>query len=110
MRYFNPRPPCGGRLFNYFSCLFCRKISIHAPRAGGDIVPPIPQFHPRTISIHAPRAGGDCFRIIDGGFKRFQSTPPVRGATGDLVFRYRDKDISIHAPRAGGDKLSLLKT
>ena len=79
-------------------------ISIHAPRAGGDwIYPPAPpilfiSIHaPRAggdtnannqvsawseISIHAPRAGGD--RCITGSwwaYTRFQSTPPVRGAT-----------------------------
>ena len=79
-------------------------ISIHAPRAGGDI---IDSRYPSMglISIHAPRAGGD---PVEGWEARettlFQSTPPVRGATlppGDR--QPLGNVISIHAPRAGGD-------
>ena len=33
----------------------------------------------------------------------FQSTPPVRGATGTQLARTVKGLISIHAPRAGGD-------
>ncbi len=34
------------------------------------------------ISIHAPREGGDDLWIYDGtGYSQFQSTPPARGAT-----------------------------
>ena len=58
-----------------------------------------------TISIHAPRAGRDCrFCAERYGWGKFQSTRPVRGATGVmalcplLLLR-----ISIHAPRAGRD-------
>ena len=56
------------------------------------------------ISIHAPRAGGD----DRGGagkrlYERFQSTPPVRGATLRINPLYYILAISIHAPRAGGD-------
>ena len=56
------------------------KISIHAPRVGGDVR----AHHLRMvdiISIHAPRVGGD---------------------DGDLPLRHQCK-ISIHAPRVGGD-------
>ena len=58
------------------------KISIHAPRAGGDLTlhAPSEEF---CISIHAPRAGGD-----------------VSGGKATLKF----DGISIHAPRAGGDR------
>ena len=124
-RYFNPRPPCGGRPVRRVS-LRWKKISIHAPRAGGDNL--LHRICPRPqISIHAPRAGGDtclvssaliqkefqstppvrgatrfavvrpCFGII------FQSTPPVRGATAKALLPGRTGPISIHAPRAGGD-------
>ncbi len=34
----------------------------------------------------------------------FQSTPPVRGATGVGFDQARYHDVSIHAPRAGSDK------
>ena len=57
-------------------------ISIHAPRAGGDYYE-VTYNGDKNISIHAPRAGGD----VSGSrslcrLKAFQSTPPVRGATG----------------------------
>ena len=35
---------------------------------------------------------------------RFQSTPPVRGATLLTTENLAQQTISIHAPRAGGDK------
>ena len=57
---FNPRLPCGRRLC---SLLYCKKqgiVSIHASHAGGDA-----------------SAAGDVCR--DG---EFQSTPPMREATG----------------------------
>ena len=55
---FNPRPPCGGR---------------PSPYAGDSWA--------ERISIHAPRAGGDPLTALTGSIRLFQSTPPVRGAT-----------------------------
>ena len=55
-------------------------------------------FNPRS-----PCGERRCFRVIDGGFKRFQSTLPVRGATETVRFEWTYKSISIHAPRAGSD-------
>ena len=102
-------------------------ISIHAPRAGGDSQCRI-RCRSLRISIHAPRAGGDPPSSgLAQHIKIFQSTPPVRGATGLGGGRdkgrgnfnprppcggrpareadgARDLDISIHAPRAGGDE------
>ena len=60
---------------------------------------------PMRISIHAPRAGCDS-RIL----KRlcmaigFQSTHPVRGATGHDPRKGAGGSISIHAPRVGRDQ------
>ena len=57
--YFNPRPPCGGRLG-----------------------PPSDAQKSTLISIHAPRVGGDFSGIGNAiGSVIFQSTPPVWGAT-----------------------------
>ena len=39
--------------------------------------------------------------------KRFQSTLPARGATGQAAAYFRDDRISIHAPRTGGDEKCL---
>ncbi len=56
------------------------------------------------ISIHAPRAGGDVARRAHTRIiNEFQSTPPVRGATAELQSMLKWVIISIHAPRAGGD-------
>ena len=58
-RDFNPRPPRGGRHARHSGwCIRCR------------------------ISIHAPREGGDSMaRSSSSSFLPFQSTPPARGAT-----------------------------
>ena len=77
---FNPRPPRGGRLFESFqkaawegfqstppargattqddALSVSLRISIHAPREGGDYNGLNPTIN-RYISIHAPREGGD---------------------------------------------------
>ena len=73
--HFNPRPPCGGRLTSICWPCCASRISIHAPRAGGD---PPPRFEWRS------------------GW-RFQSTPPVRGAT--LPSSVRVNSISYFNPR-----------
>ena len=103
-RLFNPRPPCGGRLFgtNFWATLgrfqsmppmrgatrrftltlFRKNISIHAPRVGGDCHHTVLFVHLYNISIHAPRVGGDQKGFICiSNVTRFQSTPPVWGAT-----------------------------
>ena len=100
-----------------------KEISIHAPRAGGDLTIWVVYLH-QNISIHAPRAGGDgswhrlpspycnfnprppCGGRPYGGTGGkpnggFQSTPPVRGATADVVYDEAGTVISIHAPVRG---------
>ena len=79
-KHFNPRPPCGGRQVPNE----CDWNVIH--------------FNPRPPCGGRP---GDC--IVKPYTDRFQSTPPLRGAT--LIDGDRDlaKRISIHAPLAGGD-------
>ena len=55
------------------------------------------------ISIHAPREGGDFLAVSESDtVHTFQSTPPARGATvvGDLDGQ--SAGISIHAPHEGG--------
>ena len=78
-------------------------ISIHAPRAGCDTGDGV-VVTKNEISIHAPRAG--CDVAIPDSFVyslQFQSTHPVRGATGSARRRQVRSGISIHAPRAGCD-------
>ena len=120
-------PRAGGDLSAVMRATEDSDISIHAPRAGGDTMAAQARIYITTISIHAPRAGGDQ-KIIKFCWHcgRFQSTPPVRGATSlDAIARTTEGDfnprppcggrhdrdrhsgsrdaISIHAPRAGGD-------
>ena len=76
---FNPRPPCGGRRFY---SLF--------PRC---------DFNPRP-----PCGGRRSSQQKTLPSRRFQSTPPVRGATNKGNTPGGKKYISIHAPRAGGDQ------
>ncbi len=57
-----------------------------------------------AISIHAPRAGSDLlFECIIPREMSFQSTLPVRGATQRRERAFFRVGISIHAPRAGSD-------
>ena len=57
------------------------------------------------ISIHAPRAGRDQEgKQAYGSNEQFQSTRPVRGATGAVGGHGVVQMISIHAPRAGRDE------
>ena len=80
---FNPRAPCGARPGSEQAPGFENCISIHAPRAGRDI--------PQTMAGMSPAI--------------FQSTRPVRGATGERSHEPGQGHISIHAPRAGRDHL-----
>ena len=105
-------------------------ISIHAPRVGSDDRSPLFPDYSRGISIHAPRVGSDlvlppqnlgtiyfnprspCGERLQGsgmaaGQIQFQSTLPVWGATGCLVFTFRLSYISIHAPRVGSDTADI---
>ena len=105
-RRFNPRPPCGERHHRFRWLNWDESVSIHAPRAGSD--GRLGRWHRRNrVSIHAPRAGSDrrlptVLALAD----RFQSTPPVRGATALDLCRHKRDRVSIHAPRAGSDRRS----
>ena len=125
--YFNPRPPCGGRLswlvFNtgqfefqstppmrgattqFVSCLTASLFQSTPPMRGATCSPWVmverdAYFNPR------PPCGG---RLRSPSSSRlsaiFQSTPPMRGATSDTQIFYQCSPISIHAPHAGGDEL-----
>ena len=56
-----------------------------------------------TISIHAPREGGRPARRKRRRKRerKFQSTPPARGATLSAIVHFRIRRISIHAPARG---------
>ena len=79
------------------------RISIHAPREGGDPSPARTRSPSPPISIHAPREGGDFGAVVDGVDVGISIHAPREGGdVGQLSF-VRLKGISIHAPREGGD-------
>ena len=79
-------------------------ISIHAPRAGGDVAQSERCWTGRSISIHAPRAGGDARAPgSPAAYRYFNPRPPCGGRPSLSVFELQEVEISIHAPRAGGD-------
>ncbi len=84
--HFNPRSPCGERLAAF------------TPTKGIDY------FNPRSPCGERPG-----FSRRRNPAIRFQSTLPVRGATGRWQYQSNKGLISIHAPRAGSDyPISLL--
>ena len=103
---FNPRTPCGVRHCKHHHHPLFTDISIHAPHAGCDSTAHKLELRAIRISIHAPHAGCDpltrrghegtdkisihaphagCDKACGGGsssYPLFQSTHPMRGATG----------------------------
>ena len=72
------------------------------PARGATLQLPVGQWCVR-ISIHAPREGGDC-SIYKGMLRRseFQSTPPARGATTSLFQKpMNDQYFNPRPPRGG---------
>ena len=101
--YFNPRSPCGERLSHPRSVLWIQCISIHAPHAGSDRFwrgsnTGRADFNPRFPCGERP------WRQRRAGLRSgFQSTLPMRGATGHSSYDGAIGTISIHASHAGSD-------
>ena len=103
-RYFNPRAPCGARLDAPQVDAPVVQISIHAPHAGRDRCNPggittVHNFNPRAPC--GARHGRYCSYPHES---KFQSTRPMRGATGLIYSNMGIGYISIHAPHAGRDE------
>ena len=82
--YFNPRPPCGGRL-KLLTNPLC-----------------IVDFNPR------PPCGGRHQKAVQTAIGlSFQSTAPVWGPTLQLPEGFFSQGISIHGPRVGADQVQL---
>ena len=129
---FNPRPPRGGRLTPNLSVLTMAtfqstppargatgrrvgindmtKISIHAPREGGDGHLRPAALRRDRISIHAPREGGDVDGRQDPHERLISIHAPREGGDGIFVCPRPTPDISIHAPREGGDSVFTSST
>ena len=122
--YFNPRSPCGERLFRRVRRRRKRVFQSTLPVWGatldvqgvrrtllfqstlpvwGATGPPAVKYTSLVISIHAPRVGSDYVVVISLRNCSFQSTLPVWGATSPRIWCARGFGISIHAPRVGSD-------
>ena len=79
-------------------------ISIHAPLTGSDLLQPLPEpvrphFNPRS-----PYGERQIRPVATDPCEVFQSTLPLRGATGPSDTLPLDVKISIHAPLTGSDR------
>ena len=99
---FNPRTPCGVRQRSHGTAVWCPDFNPRTPcgvrrgkRWSGHI---FYDFNPRT-PCGVRRV---IQKAIEDGIE-FQSTHPVRGATGAALLAQAEAAISIHAPRAGCD-------
>ena len=81
-RYFNPRPPRGGRHRRVATRKCCTVNFNPRPPRGGRRGALFWRMVKSDISIHAPREGGDVrWQTSSTSRFLFQSTPPARGAT-----------------------------
>ena len=116
--YFNPRSPCGERLYDSYPVSDTQPISTHAPRAGSDESIAtgeftLSDFNPRspcgerhTVAVNAlagnifqptlPVRGATVAAQNEVHIVVFQPTLPVRGATFSLYLRGRD--ITVFQP------------
>ena len=89
------------------------RISIHAPRVGGDMEK-LKSKISNTISIHAPRVGGDSVRHFTlPGFHYFNPRPPCGGRQTSLNNSSRCVEFQSTPPVWGATKrriYHLLKT
>ena len=130
-RYFNPRTPCGVRLYHGDQWRGLKKFQSTHPVRGATLTKSC-SLTLSTISIHAPRAGCDLYRWTyvklandfnprtpcrvrqscsssQADHSSFQSTHPVQGATLHTQRFPHRFEISIHAPRAGCDAVHGLE-
>ena len=102
-RYFNPRTPCGVRL-QICGCLnSIFWISIHAPLAGCDSASGAKTQMPTNFNPRTPCGVRPEKAATEKAAAEFQSTHPLRGATGTVLGDTQTDYISIHAPLAGCD-------
>ena len=103
IRIFQSTPPIRVATFNFCVVALCHVISIHATHTGGDLrAPPVSpvrsDFNPRHP--YGWRLQPPCFSHSS---VLFQSTPPIRVATGGIIDGAEVISISIHATHTGGD-------
>ena len=80
------------------------EISIHAAREGGDALSVSPSVISAIFQSTPPVKAATGAEQVNDTVKQFQSTPPVKAATvTPLGVVYLYLGISIHAAREGGD-------
>ncbi len=86
------------------------KVSIHAPHAGGDMRE-TGTCKRQIVSIHAPHAGGDVHLEAEWiEYVEFQSTPPTRGATREVLLEVHAKaGFNPRPPRGGRHTLERVQ-
>ena len=102
-RYFNPRPPRGGRLSAMRGNMAAFLFQSTSPAWGTTAKYSILKVKCQ-ISIHVPRVGDDSsnFSAISA-ISQFQSTSPAWGTTFTEFVNALTSIISIHVPRVGDD-------
>ena len=102
--YFNPRSPCGERPNMQEAARRGVDISTHAPRAGSDYRYRLESDADSPISTHAPRAGSDLpFLLNLQKHKYFNPRSPCGERRSSSYPDVIVNCISTHAPRAGSD-------
>ena len=107
---FQSTPPARGATESVRKASWSMRVSIHAPRAGGDDKTPVEAQVPGGFNPRPPRGGRRVRSQRHGMGRRFQSTPPARGATQGGQGQFVGAGVSIHAPRAGGDGMITVVT
>ena len=102
VKFQSTRPARGATLVSA-AALRLSCVSIHAPRAGRDLVIETTQVSPTSFNPRAPR--GARLLSLETNLEEllFQSTRPARGATSQWTTGGIYQRVSIHAPRAGRD-------
>ena len=101
-RYFNPRAPCGARLF--FRDFHDLRYGFQSTRpVWGATTPPREYLNLGLISIHAPRVGRDGTAGNANTVGDISIHAPRVGRDGALSQDLPGDPISIHAPRVGRD-------
>ena len=99
---FNPRPPRGGRLGLSVLHRCIDRISIHAPREGGDVYLPSGYLSDRVnFNPRPPRGGRRHLINFHIAISTFQSTPPARGATHNFFLVACHKTFQSTPPARG---------
>ena len=107
--YFNPRAPCGARLYGQASVAGCI-ISIHAPLAGRDGFRPVRSRRCQYFNPRAPCGARPSATMGTSLSKYFNPRAPCGARLQAVAHHGQLFDISIHAPLAGRDAIVSLDT